>query len=205
MDPYQILGVSPDATDDEVKQAYRKLSKKYHPDANINSVHQEEYTEKFKQVQNAYKTIMDNRKNGFNNQNYTNSQSYQQSYQQSYYQYSGNDQSAFNDAAAFINARRYQDAMNVLEQIRNRNGMWFYYAAMAQNGMGNNATAVEYAQTAVQMEPNNFQYIMLLQQLQQGSSQYRRTQRTYSSPYGNMMNCCYTYLLMQLICGCCCR
>ncbi|MCD7808333.1 MAG: J domain-containing protein [Erysipelotrichaceae bacterium] len=205
MDPYQILGVSPDASDDEVKQAYRKLSKKYHPDANINNVHQEEYTEKFKQVQNAYKTIMDNRKNGFNNQNYTNQQSYQQSYQQSSYQYSGNDQNAFNDAAAYINARRYQDAMNVLNQIRNRNGMWFYYAAMAQNGMGNNATAVEYAQTAVQMEPNNFQYMMLLQQLQQGSSQYRRTQRTYSSPFGNMMNCCYTYLMIQLICGCCCR
>ena len=31
MDPYQILGVSPSASDDEVKQAYRTLSKKYHP------------------------------------------------------------------------------------------------------------------------------------------------------------------------------
>ena len=57
MDPYQILGISPNASDDEVKHAYRTLSKKYHPDANINSVHQAEYTEKFKQVQNAYKTI----------------------------------------------------------------------------------------------------------------------------------------------------
>ena len=57
MNPYQILGISPSASDDEVKKAYRTLSKKYHPDANIGNPHQAEYTEKFKEVQNAYKTI----------------------------------------------------------------------------------------------------------------------------------------------------
>ena len=48
MNPYQILGISPSASDDEVKKAYRTLSKKYHPDANIGNPHQAEYTEKFK-------------------------------------------------------------------------------------------------------------------------------------------------------------
>ena len=40
MNPYQIFGISSDATDDEVKKAYRTLSKKYHPDANINNPNQ---------------------------------------------------------------------------------------------------------------------------------------------------------------------
>ena len=52
-DPYTILGVSSSATDDEVKKAYRTLSKKYHPDMNINNPNKEETTKKFKEVQNA--------------------------------------------------------------------------------------------------------------------------------------------------------
>ncbi|MBR4025245.1 MAG: J domain-containing protein, partial [Firmicutes bacterium] len=59
MDPYRVLGVSPNATEEEIKKAYRTLSRKYHPDANIGSPNQAEYEEKFKEVQQAYKTIMD--------------------------------------------------------------------------------------------------------------------------------------------------
>ena len=199
MDPYQILGVSPSASDDEVKQAYRTLSKKYHPDANINSEHQAEYTEKFKQVQNAYKTIMDSRKKGFTQQNFGG-----QGQSQSTYQYNGNEQAAFKDAAAYINAGRFQDALNVLEQIRTRNSIWFYYSALAMNGIGNNVTALEYAQTAAQMEPGNIQYIFLVQQLQAGSGQYRSTQQSYGSPY-SAINCCYSFMMLQLFMSCCCR
>ena len=199
MDPYQILGVSPSASDDEVKQAYRTLSKKYHPDANINSEHQAEYTEKFKQVQNAYKTIMDSRKKGFTQQNFGG-----QGQSQSTYQYNGNEQAAFNDAAAYINAGRFQDALNVLEQIRTRNSIWFYYSALVMNGIGNNVTALEYAQTAAQMEPGNIQYIFLVQQLQAGSGQYRSTQQSYGSPY-SAINCCYSFMMLQLFMSCCCR
>lgn len=202
MDPYQILGISPDASDDEVKKAYRTLSKKYHPDANINNVHQAEYTEKFKQVQNAYKTIMDNRKRGFTNQNYGGGQSYSQG---SSYQYAGNDQAAFQDVAAFINAQRHQDALNVLENIKNKNALWFYYSAIAMNGIGNTITALEYAKTAAQMEPGNLQYIFLVQQLQSSQGQYRTSQETYGSPYASSMQCCYNILLLNLIMSCCCR
>ena len=58
IDPYSILGISRDASDEEVKKAYRKLSRKYHPDANIDNPNKEQAEEKFKQVQQAYEQIM---------------------------------------------------------------------------------------------------------------------------------------------------
>lgn len=45
IDPYSILGISRDASDDEVKKAYRKLSRKYHPDANIDNPNKEQAEE----------------------------------------------------------------------------------------------------------------------------------------------------------------
>ena len=53
-DPYQVLGVSRDASKEEIKKVYRKLSKKYHPDANINNPNKDQYEEKFKEIQQAY-------------------------------------------------------------------------------------------------------------------------------------------------------
>ena len=54
LDPYSVLGVSRNATDEEIKKAYRKLSRKYHPDANINNPNKDQAEEKFKELQQAY-------------------------------------------------------------------------------------------------------------------------------------------------------
>ena len=70
IDPYSILGISRDASDEEVKKAYRKLSRKYHPDANIDNPNKEQAEEKFKQVQQAYEQIMKEREQGAGYGNY---------------------------------------------------------------------------------------------------------------------------------------
>lgn len=81
-DPYSVLGVNPGASDEEIKKAYRKLSRMYHPDANINNPNKAQAEEKFKEVQVAYETIIEEKANGPRTQ----SSSYgQSSYGQSSY------------------------------------------------------------------------------------------------------------------------
>lgn len=63
-DPYQVLGVSPTATDDEVKKVYRQLCKKYHPDANVGRPDAAQAEKKFMEVQQAYEEIMHRRQGG---------------------------------------------------------------------------------------------------------------------------------------------
>ena len=64
INPYGVLGVSPSATDEEIKKAYRALSRKYHPDANINNPNKMQAEEKFKEGQQAYEQIMRERQQG---------------------------------------------------------------------------------------------------------------------------------------------
>ena len=87
MDPYEVLGVSPNATDEEIKHAYRELSRKYHPDANQNNPLKDLAEEKFKQVQAAYSQIMERRKNGQTYQN--NGQNFNGSFNGGNYQQNG--------------------------------------------------------------------------------------------------------------------
>ena len=62
--PYDVLGVSPNASDDEIKRVYRDLTRKYHPDANVNNPLADLAEEKFKEVQQAYDQIMKEKQSG---------------------------------------------------------------------------------------------------------------------------------------------
>lgn len=63
-DPYQVLGVPRGATEEEIKKAYRALSRKYHPDANVNNPNKAQAEEKFKEIQGAYQQVMKERTGG---------------------------------------------------------------------------------------------------------------------------------------------
>ena len=64
IDPYSVLGIPRSASDEEIKKAYRNLSRKYHPDANINNPNKDQAEAKFKEIQQAYQQIMKQREQG---------------------------------------------------------------------------------------------------------------------------------------------
>ncbi|MCI6042085.1 J domain-containing protein [bacterium] len=201
LDPYSVLGVSRDASMDEIKKAYRKLSRKYHPDANINNPNKEEAEEKFKQVQQAYDQIVREREQGASQSSW--SGGFGGGYQ------TQDDQRSMEMRAAanYINAAHYQEALNVLNRMTERNGEWYYYHAIASAGAGNTANAMEDARRAVEMEPNNMQYQQLYHQLQSGGQWYQNMGNGYGyeRPGNGLGSCCCQCLCLNMLCpGCCC-
>lgn len=202
-DPYRLLGITRDASDDEIKKAYRTMSKKYHPDANIGSPHLAEYTEIFKKVQNAYDQIMNERKNpGMGNSFFGNGGGFGYQNNNNSYSSGASSNTDYQAASNLLNSGHYQEAYNILQRLENRDAHWYYLCAIALWGLRNTIAAVENAKKACEMDPGNQQYRMLLQQMQGGRASYQNMQ----SPFGNMggscnSSCCCQLMLINMCCG----
>lgn len=190
--PYEVLGLSSNASNDDIKRAYRELSRKYHPDSYVNNPLSELAEEKFKEVQEAYDQIMHEREGsqqgGFGNTGYQNTASSDQE--------SVEMQAVYN----FLNNRRYQDAMNVLSRMSNRTARWYYCSAIANAGMANNVQALNDAKRAASMEPGNPEYTNLVSQLQWNGQRYQTRGGGYGGvggrpSYGTGSFCCDLFIL----------
>ena len=234
-DPYKVLGVKYDATDDEIKKAYRTLSRQYHPDANIgkSAAEQAAAEERFKDVQQAYDQIMKDREQGIHGSAYENGgSSYggpgagwgyygnpfggqgQSAYggnpfggqEQSAYggtAYAGEDAVRMQAAANYLNNRAYSEALHALDTVQDRTAQWYYFCAIAHNGMGNNVNALNYARQAASMDPSNIEYQQLIQMLEGGGQWYQSMSRGFGGrPVAGNDLCCYLCLANMLCGGC---
>ncbi|MBR4138655.1 MAG: J domain-containing protein [Lachnospiraceae bacterium] len=212
-DPYQVLGVSRGASDEEIKKAYRSLSRKYHPDANINNPNKAAAEEKFKQVQQAYDQIMKEKEMGasYGGSGYGSYGGFGGfgdfgfgGYQQRQSTGGSEYENHLRAAANYIQSRHFKEALNVLNAMQSRNAQWYYYSAIANNGIGNNVMALDHAKKAVSMEPNNMQYRQLLQQLEGGGMWYRDMQGPFYQQSSGGSDFCLKLCIANLICNCCC-
>ncbi len=193
-DPYKVLGVSPDATDEEIKQAYRRLAKQYHPDRNPGD---QEAARKMQEVNAAYEQIKNPEKPGYDP--FGGQHSYQNQNTADAYQ-----QAAFN----YIRFGRYREAINALNNCTEKNARWYYLSAIANDALGNQVTALEHIRRAVSMEPDNAQYLYTLNQMENGGTAYRQQ----AGQFGGFTmrgdpctNLCLCYFLQLFCCrGRCC-
>lgn len=199
LDPYRVLGVSRDASMDDIKKAYRKLSRQYHPDANINNPNREQAEEKFKHIQEAYNQIVTQRERG--------QFGYDNPFSDDMGSTAGGEEDLKMRAAVnYLNNQYYREALNVLNEVLNRGADWYYMHAVALSGIGNKAQALADAERAVGLDPNNIRYRMFLNQLQSGGQWYQSMgeQYGYERPREGMGNCCWQCLCANVLCNCCC-
>ena len=212
-DPYQILGVDRDASDEEIKRAYRRLAKQYHPDANPGD---ENAARKMQEINDAYDRIKNPERYRTQSAGSQGYDPYGQSYGGygydpfgGYYQQRSSNrryadphmQAAYN----YILYRRYREALNVLAQMeRVHDAAWYYLSALANQGVGNQVTALEHMRKAVSMEPDNQEYLNALDRMEHGGDAYRRQAGNFqgfdihSNPCAAM---CLCYLCNQFCPG----
>ena len=184
-DPYSVLGVSPNASDDEIKSAYRALAKKYRPDNYINNPLADLAQEKMKEINEAYDAIEKMRKSG-------SSQSYSGGYSQN-----TSSNPTYQQIRQASSAGNIMLAEQLLSSCRNHDAEWNFLmgSVMIKKGWFNEAK--RYIDIACSLDPSNSEY------------SYARAQllNMRNSPRANMNNtemsscdCCTSLLCAEFCC-----
>ena len=230
IDPYRVLEISKDATPEEIKKAYRKKALQYHPDRNQGS---KEAEERMKEINEAYAMLTDPnyKPNNSAHQGYGagygpyggRSGSSQYGGQTGYGPFGGFGFDPFGGAQGGYQARPegspelraarnyvmngyYQQALSALEQVSERSAEWYYLSAQAHMGMGDRVIARDHARTACGLDPDNFEYRLFLQQLEQSAASYRSRGGLYGMNASALcrhpcVQCVAINMLLNCLCG----
>ena len=178
--PYEILGVSPSASDDDIKAAYRNLARKYHPDQYDNNPLSDLAQEKMKEINDAYDTIIRERQS----------------------RSGGGSTAGYADVRALLAQRRYGQAEELLDGVPMgaRNAEWHYLKGQVLYHKGWIEEANRHFSTASNMDPQNAEYRSAVQR----SSYQRSGGYTQNAPNGCTFSACD--VCGSLICAdCCCE
>lgn len=189
-DPYAVLGVSRDATDEQIKTAYREKARKYHPDNYADNPLSDLAAEKMKEINEAYDAIMAQRRNQADD-------------------FSGGYRSAdmnsnFPEVRSLISQGKLEEAQEVLDGVPpgSRDAEWYFLNGTVQYRRGWFDNAFTSFATASRMDPGNAEY-------RQAVNNAQRQAGRRANPYntGNYNGSCSACDVCQgLICAdCCCE
>lgn len=232
-DPYKVLGISRDATKEEIKKAYRAKAKEYHPDLHPDAP---QVAEKMNEINEAYDMLNNPEKYRRRAQEEQGRGGYQQGGQwnssggwQDYGDFRGfgsfddffgfggmgqeperpqprqGDSSDIRQAIDFINMRQYRYANDTLNSILSayRDARWFYLSALANYGLNNQVLAVEQIQKAIEKDPSEPLYRRTLSSLQRSGTEYRQNSEEFQNYADSMGRFCQGLCLAQLFCMFC--
>ena len=190
-DPYQILGVDRNATDDEIKTAYRNLARKYHPDNYGDNPLADLAEDKMQEINQAYDDIMASRRSGKKGG--------------TGYGQTNNGTTDFPEVRQLINQNRLEQAQELLDgvPVQNRTAEWYFLNGTVLYRRGWFDQAFTSFATASRMDPSNPEYRNALNNAQR---QAGRMQHNPYRSYGGQQNCSACDMCQTLICAdCCCE
>lgn len=207
-DPYSILGVSRTASDDEIKEAYRTLARKYHPDNyEDDNPLKELATEKMQDLNWAYDEIQRLRKEG--SASYSGSGTY---YSTGSTGSTGSTDPVYVKIRNDINAHRFAEAEKALLAIalENRVAEWHYLMSLVLMSRKNVSDAMRELEIACGMDPTNYEYQRAKEMFNTSAGAYGSTYYGSTGVYGNRYrssssdacDCCANLICLDCLCEC---
>ena len=206
MNPYKVLGVSENATPEEIRKAYLALVKKYHPDRYADGPMKDMANEKLKEINQAYELLTKKKdsSNAYGNQGYGSNPYGQSGYWQSQGQgsYRGSYAGEFSRVRSFFAQNNLNAAKAVLESIPEHNAEWHYLYGILYFRWGWYDQAREHLELACQMEPNNVEYRNAYASVMNSGRVYRSGAAGDPTGDCDMCDVCSTMMCLNCLCNC---
>lgn len=187
--PYEVLEIKEGASQEEIKQAYRRLAKKYHPDQYGNNPLRDLAEEKMRELNEAYEHLT--KGNGGSS-----------SYSSSNSNYGNNEQAGFNSIRMNIQRRNYAYAESQLNNIKNHNAEWNYLMGVININKGWYDAAYNYISTACRMDPYNKEYANAMNMLNNRNNSYRQPYYRSNRNDTDFCNLCLNLWCLDSLCEC---